>query len=125
MPERDAQETYERGLGLIADQMEALHDQGRQTQEMLRQARDQLPAALAGALREVLTDPVTVGRVMDVVAETAQQRAALKAGRALGGAIKAVLTRWLLIGAIVVLVTKAAGVDVAMSVWKFLTSGTK
>lgn len=125
MPDRDAQDTYERGLGLIADQMEALHDQGRQTQEMLRQAGDQLPAALAGALREVLTDPVTVGRVMDVVAETAQQRAALKAGRALGGAIKAVLTRWLLIAAIVVLVTKAAGVDVAMSVWKFLTSGTK
>lgn len=91
--------------------------------DMIDLRREQ-PVAMAQAMREVLTDPAVVSKMMDIAVTTAQQRAAEKTGRAMFSVARPFLTRWLVIACIVLLVAKAAGIEVAAKVWKLLTGGT-
>ena len=104
---------FDRSLGMIGDQIEALR-------EDVRSLKESQAGAMAQALRAVLTDKVTLSTTMGIVVDVAQQRAAEKTGNAVGSIIKNLLTRWVIIACIVILVAKTAGVDVAAAVWKML-----
>lgn len=106
-------EHFDAAMGMFGDQLEGVRDE-------IRTLKDSQAEAMAAALRAVLTDKETLARVMDIVVETAQKRAAEKTGNAVGAMAKSLLTRWVVIGCIVVLVAKTAGVDVAGKVWAAL-----
>lgn len=103
-------EVIERQLGVVLDHVQA--------------AREDMPRAIAAAMREVLTDPVTLERAMGIVADVAQKRAAEKTGRALGGLVKALFTRYLLAGCIVLWIAKMAGIEAAVRAWRLITGAT-
>lgn len=103
-------EHFDRSLGMIGDQLDNLRGD-------LRDLIASLPAAMAEAQRQVLTDPKVIEDVMGKVVTTAQRRAAEKTGNAVGSMLKSLFTRWIIIGCILLLVAKTAGVDVAAKVW--------
>lgn len=78
---------------------------------------------VAEGFKRVLSDPETIGAVMNIVVDTAQKKAAERAGMAFFGLAKSLLTKWIVIAAIVLLVAKVAGVDVATKTWKLITGG--
>lgn len=106
-------EHFDAAMGMFGDQLEGVRDE-------IRTLKESQAEAMAAALRSVLTDKETLALVMDIVATTAQKRAAEKTGNAVGSVIKSLLTRWIVVGCIVVLVAKTAGVDVAGKVWAAL-----
>ena len=100
-------------MGMFGDQLAGVRDE-------IRTLKDSQAQAMADAIRSVLTDKETLAKVMDIVVDTAQKRAAEKTGNAVGSMVKSLFTRWIVVGCIVVLVAKTAGVDVAGKVWAAL-----
>lgn len=103
-------EHFDAALGMLGDQLDGVREE-------IRTLKENQADAMASALRSVLTDKETLAKVMDIVVDTAQQRAAEKTGNAVGAMVKSLLTRLVVIGCIVVIVAKTAGVDVAGKVW--------
>jgi uncharacterized membrane-anchored protein YjiN (DUF445 family) len=106
-------EHFDAAIGMLGDQLDGVREE-------IRTLKEHQADAMASALRSVLTDKETLAKVMDIVVDTAQQRAAEKTGNAVGAMVKSLLTRWVVIGCIVVIVAKTAGVDVAGKVWASL-----
>lgn len=106
-------EHFDAALGMLGDQLDGVREE-------IRTLKESQAEAMANALRAVLTDKETLARVMDIVVDTAQKRAAEKTGNAVGSMVKSLLTRWVVIGCVVVIVAKTAGVDVAGKVWASL-----
>ena len=106
-------EHFDAALGMLGDQLDGVREE-------IRTLKEAQAEAMANALRAVLTDKETLSRVMDIVVDTAQKRAAEKTGNAVGSMLKSLFTRWIVIGCILLMVAKTAGVDVAGKVWASL-----
>lgn len=79
---------------------------GRRVHDYLEK---QLCAAMAKAMREVITDPEVISAVGAIASDMLQRRAREGAGGLVLGAIRALLSRWLLIGLIVLAVAQLVG----------------
>lgn len=98
---------FERIIGGLMDRVDAL--------------RLDQPAAIAEALKTVLTDKDTWSRVLTVASTAASERATTVAGEGFLWLLRQALGKGLLIALVVVLVAKMFGWDAAAKVGKWLS----
>jgi len=103
-------EPFERQMGVVCDRLEDLSDK-------VASLHEGQAAAMAQAMRSVMTDRETLSETMGILLVEAKRKAAEQTGQAVGGFLRTVLIRGLVIGLLVLTVAKLAGVEVAAKVW--------
>lgn len=101
---------FEHALGMVLDQLAEL--------------RSDQPKAIAGAIRDVLTDVETWNRVIDTASQAAGAKATTAAGRGFLWLLRNAFGKAVFISLVVVVTAKMFGWDVAAKVGKWLSGSS-
>lgn len=104
---------YERGIGMVTDQLEAIREE-------LRIDRENRVSEMVQALTQTFGDEKLAARLVENLGKVARRNAAEGTGNFIWNSLRGVVTHWITVVVLMLIAAKALGIKEAVDMWNGL-----